>query len=82
MIKKPKHKSFHKRKIFEESGYLHIVSIPWATRNWNEICANVMEVFGLPNERWLYHTSAEYITFHFKSKKDKVLCELLLSEHL
>lgn len=52
--------------------------VPW----WNECCAMVLEVFGLPGDRFVYSPSEDYMTFTFKSKKDADLCRILLSERL
>lgn len=49
---------------------------------WNECCAMVIEVFGLPGNRFVYTPSIDYMTFTFKNKKDAVLCRILLSERL
>lgn len=53
-------------------------SVPW----WNETCAQVLEVFGLPGNRFMYHPYNDYMVFDFKSEKDQKLCEILLSEKL
>lgn len=53
-------------------------SVPW----WNEICADVLEVFGLPGHRFMYRPHSEYMVFEFASKKDAELCKILLSEKL
>ena len=65
-------------------GYIHIVSIPWAGQSsymWNEACASVLEVFGLPGNRFTSHPTFDSMYFHFKSKRDAELCKILLSEH-
>jgi hypothetical protein len=49
---------------------------------WNEICAKVVEVFGLPGERYQWFPSMELMCFAFNSEKDCKLCEILLSEYL
>lgn len=51
-------------------------SIPW----WNECCAMVLEIFGLPGDRFMYHPYEEYMIFEFVSEKDATTCKLLLSE--
>lgn len=63
---------------------LHIVWIQWTKANmpWNEICVKVIEVFGLPGDRYTSHPSSHYMAFKFKSKKDFILCEILLSEYM
>lgn len=49
---------------------------------WSEICAKVIEVFGLPGERYVYGTSTHFMVFRFKSEKDFILGEILLSEYM
>lgn len=63
----------------------HEVIVDWDNQNgfwWNETCAMVLEVFGLPGHRFVYTPSEDYMTFTFKNKKDAVLCSILLSERL
>ena len=59
----------------------HEVIIDWTTP-WNEINAQVVEVFGLPGNRFLYTPSADFMTFCFKSKKYAELCKIMLSEYI
>lgn len=49
---------------------------------WNETCATILEVFGLPGGRFMSHPNADYMTFYFKNEKDWQLCKILLSERL
>lgn len=61
----------------------HMIRVDWhyqGTNWWNETCASVLEVFGLPGNRFYYKPHFEYMTFTFKSKKDADLCRILLSE--
>jgi hypothetical protein len=44
------------------------------------VCALVLEVFGLPGNRYESHPDSDYMLFKFKSKKDADLCRILLSE--
>ncbi len=53
-------------------------SVPW----WNECCATVLEVFGLPGDRFVYHPFEDYMEFHFSSIKDQQLCQIMFSEIL
>lgn len=62
-----------------------VIKINWNHQNnewWNETCASVLEVFGLPGQRFYYKPYPDYMTFTFKSKKDADLCKILLSEKL
>ena len=56
----------------------HMQGVSW----WNETCALVLEVFGLPGHRFVYTPSEDFMTFTFKSTKDADLCRILLSERL
>jgi len=49
---------------------------------WNEICAKVIEIFGLPGDRYVSSSSTHFMVFRFKSEKDFMLAEILLSEYL
>lgn len=49
---------------------------------WNETCAMVLEVFGLPGDRYTSHPDQDVMVFNFKNKKDADLCRILLSERL
>lgn len=62
-----------------------IVQVNWindlnVASSWNEACAKVLSVFGLPGERFYYRPKENYMIFIFKSVKDATLCRILLSE--
>jgi len=68
-----------------EEGRIHIVRIPWLGQSnywWNEACADVVEVFGLPGDRYTSHPSQDNMDFYFKSEKDAQLCRILVSEKI
>lgn len=62
------------------------VRVGWRTGQdgiwWNETCAVVLEVFGLPGDRFTSTPTADYMIFKFTNKKDADLCKILLSERL
>ena len=63
----------------------HEIVVAWHNQDnlwWNETCAMVLEVFGLPGTRFVYKPFEDFMTFTFKSKKDADLCRILLSERL
>jgi len=63
----------------------HEIVVAWHNQDnlwWNETCAMVLEVFGLPGQRFVYKPFEDFMTFTFKSKKDADLCRILLSERL
>lgn len=66
-------------------GFIHNVKVPWSYQSsswWNEACADVIEVFGLPGDRFMSHPAPEYLDFYFKSEKDADLCRILLSDKI
>ena len=61
------------------------VTVLWDNQNgfwWNETCAIVLEVFGLPGGRYETKPSHDAMFFDFKNEKDADLCRILLSERL
>lgn len=80
-----KHRLWDSRIPARDEGYVHVVAIPWNGQpgfKWNEACADVVDVFGLPGNRFTSHPTMEKMEFYFKSEKDAKLCQILLSEKL
>lgn len=78
-----KHKAFGRE--FLNANPENVIRLPWDSQDkywWNEVCADVIEVFGLPGGRFTSHPTPNYMDFHFKSKKDADLCRILLSEKI
>lgn len=85
MIVDQKHRKVDWKQTAHDNGFVHEVSIPWDGQSgkwWNESCANVLEVFGLPGDRFVSSPSMNCMRFHFKSEKDAALCRVLLSESI
>ena len=63
----------------------NIISVPWQNQSnacWNETCANIMEVFGLPGGKYTTEVSAECMHFFFKDERDAFMCKILISEEV
>ncbi len=61
------------------------VRVEWHNQGtvwWNDTCAKVLEVFGLPGDRFIYHPFEDFMEFQFKNETDQYLCKILLSERL
>jgi hypothetical protein len=61
------------------------VTVVWDNQNgfwWNETCAMVLEVFGLPGARYESKPDHDFMSFTFKNEKDADLCKILLSERI
>ena len=59
------------------------IRLNWDNQNkywWNQVCADVIEIFGLPGDRFTSHPYEDCMLFRFKSKKDYHLCKILLSD--
>ena len=55
------------------------VRIPWQKGDiidWNQTCAWAMEQFGLPGDRYVTHSTENYLDFYFKDERDAILFEL------
>ena len=48
--------------------------------HWNLLCAEAVELFGLPGQRYVTDLNAEYMTWSFRDPKDAVLFKLKFSE--
>lgn len=64
----------------------HEIYLDWSpARNswdWNEVCADIMEVFGLPGNKYVTTSTVDYMIFTFKNKKDADLCRILISDKI
>ena len=76
--------SFLKKETIEKQFDYH-VQVAWHNQGnlwWNETCAMVLEVFGLPGDRFVYTPREDCMVFKFATEKDEKLCRILLSERL
>lgn len=63
------------------------VTIPWNPKKldqlgWNEICASIIEKFGLPGDRYVTEVCENWMKFNFKNDQDGTMCKIFLSEYL
>ena len=79
------HKSFSPETVAHNNGFKYRGLVPWNNHTayrWNETCADVLEVFGLPGHKFTTSTQLDYMEFYFKSNRDAELCKVLLSEKI
>lgn len=67
--------------------YCYPVIVPWNSQHdtvtaWNEICAQGMEMFGLPGNRYVTQANVNDMTWWFRSEQDALLMTLKFSEQL
>ena len=70
-----------------DEEYKYPVVIPWSATldsvsAWNEICAQGMEMFGLPGNKYVTEANVNDMTWYFRDPKDALLMTLKFSEHL
>jgi len=73
--------------MLNDSEFKHEVNLPWSPRldtvsAWNEICAQGIELFGLPGDRYVTHANVNDMTWLFKEEKDLLLFKLKFAEAL
>jgi hypothetical protein len=69
----------------EKTNVVWELRLDWHNQDgkwWNEACADVVEVFGLPGDRFTSHPHEDCMLFRFNSKKDYQLCKILLSDKI
>lgn len=61
------------------------IRVDWDNQNavwWNEVCADIIEVFGLPGNRYTSSPCQDFMEFNFNNFRDAELCRILLSERI
>jgi hypothetical protein len=64
---------------------MNIINVPWENQSniwWNEVCAKIVEQFGLPGDKYTSHPTENNMKFIFKNEKDAFMCKILISEAL
>ena len=70
-----------------DDAFRYPVTIPWSPEldtvsAWNEICAQGMEMFGLPGNRYITDANVNDMTWWFRDEQDALLMTLKFSEQL
>jgi len=68
-----------------DEKFKYPVTIPWSPKldtvsAWNEICAQGMEMFGLPGNRYITDANVNDMTWWFENEQDALLMTLKFSE--
>jgi hypothetical protein len=71
--------------ILRDDAFKYPVVVPWSARldtvsAWNEICAQGMEMFGLPGNRYITDANVNDMTWWFRTEQDALLMTLKFSE--
>jgi hypothetical protein len=73
--------------ILRDDAFNYPVVVPWSSKldtvsAWNEICAQGMEMFGLPGDRYITDANITDTTWWFRTEQDALLMTLKFSEVL
>ena len=73
--------------ILQDDAFKYPVVVPWSARldtvsAWNEICAQGMEMFGLPGHRYITDANVTDMTWWFRDEQDALIMTLKFSEVL
>jgi hypothetical protein len=52
-----------------------------AVYTWNEICARIMERFGLPGGKYTTDVTEDFMIFHFNDQEDAFLSKLMIGDY-
>jgi hypothetical protein len=61
------------------------ITVPWKNQTntwWNETCANILEHFGLPGDRYVTAITADHLHFDFNDDKDALMCRIMISDKI
>ena len=61
------------------------IIVPWKNQSntwWNETCAQIIEHFGLPGDRYVTEINPECMYFDFKDERDALLCQIMISDQV
>ncbi len=77
-----KEKFKHTLQVIDDIGeFPYRVTLAYKSTQWNELCAQTIEQFGLPGGRFTVSVNARTMTFLFKSEQDLLFFKLKWSEY-
>ena len=66
---------------YDVSEFPYRIRLGYNYKQWNELCAQTVEQFGLPGHRFTTSITARTMTFYFKSEQDFLFFKLKWSEY-
>lgn len=61
------------------------ITVFWKNQSntwWNETCAQIIEHFGLPGNKYNTEVSADSMHFDFNDERDALLCQIMISDQM
>jgi len=73
------------RLILKDPNYIYHCTIPWRDQAnpmfyWDTLCADAVDLFGLPGDRYITDISEQSMTWSFNTSHDAVLFRLKFGE--
>jgi hypothetical protein len=80
-------KDISRTNTLRDEQFKYPVTVPWSSQTdtvsaWNEICADAMEMFGLPGDRYITDANVNDMTWYFRNEQDALIMILKFSEQL
>lgn len=64
----------------------NVITVPWkgyqSNNWWNTICADIVEKFGLPGDKYTTEVSVDSMKFLFNDERDALLCQIMISHQI
>lgn len=61
------------------------ITVPWKNQSntwWNETCADILQHFGLPGNKYETVITADHMHFDFVNEQDALLCKIMISDKI
>lgn len=76
-----------KSPMSDRNQFCHAVRVPWGAAvdtitAWNDVCANAIDLFGLPGDRYQTEVNIDDMTWWFRDERDAMLFRLKFSREV
>lgn len=75
----------YERTMLKEPEYCYHCTVPWRDQAnpmfyWDILCANAIDLFGLPGGRYITDISEKSMTWSFRNPQDAIIFKLKFGE--
>lgn len=76
-----------KSPMSDRNEFCHAVHVPWSTdvdtiAAWNDVCADAIELFGLPGDRYQTEVNIDDMIWWFRDERDAMMFRLKFSREI
>lgn len=77
----------YKSPMSDRNEFCHAVHVPWGSavdtiQAWNDVCANAIDLFGLPGDRYQTEVNIDDMIWWFRDEHDAMLFRLKFSREI